>query len=47
MITPDGNDILKIGSVAWDDVDLKCRLEYLRPRTSSKVAAGPKMRLAH
>jgi hypothetical protein len=47
QLTPDGNDVLKIGSVVWDDVGLNYRLEYLKAknikygRNRSKDALGP------
>ncbi|KAL3768488.1 hypothetical protein ACHAWO_008617 [Cyclotella atomus] len=47
QLTPDGNDVLKIGSVVWDDVGLNYRLDYLKAknikygRNRSKDALGP------
>ncbi|KAL7509441.1 hypothetical protein ACHAXN_006902, partial [Cyclotella atomus] len=47
QLTPDGNDVLKIGSVVWDDVGLNYRLDYLKVknikygRNRSKDALGP------
>ncbi|KAL3786944.1 hypothetical protein ACHAWO_013783 [Cyclotella atomus] len=47
QLTADGSDILMIGTVTWEDVDLKYRLEYLKAknikygRSRSKDALGP------
>jgi len=32
QLTPDGNDVLKIGSVVWDNVGLNYRLDYLKAK---------------